>query len=284
MKTKPQPSIKIPKSILIAAKVLETISEKMTVDFAVKLFITPIKYKTPKREIEMDEKSIQKLILIPAINKEIMVYEYGKSDKKVLLVHGWSGRGTQLITIANTLLELGYSTISYDAPAHGKSPGKTSNMKEFIAANLELEKIYGPFDYAIGHSLGGMAVLNAVKQGLKVKKAVVIGSGDIIDDIITDFISNLKLKSGIADKMKIKLEKRFGETMNKFSAYIAAREITIPVLVMHDEDDDDVSVKAAHHIHENLKQAEIMITQGLGHRKILGDRKIIEKMVSFIKN
>ncbi|GAW89223.1 hypothetical protein FPS14_contig00017-0031 [Flavobacterium psychrophilum] len=42
-------------------------------------------------------------------------------------------------------------------------------MPEFIASILELEKLYGPFEFAIGHSLGGMALLNSVKQGLQLK-------------------------------------------------------------------------------------------------------------------
>jgi esterase/lipase len=50
------------------------------------------------------------------------VYQYGQSDKKVLLVHGWSGRGTQLVKIADALLKSGYSTISFDAlESHLKS-------------------------------------------------------------------------------------------------------------------------------------------------------------------
>jgi alpha-beta hydrolase superfamily lysophospholipase len=84
--------------------------------------------------------------------------------KKVLLVHGWSGRGTQLFKIADELLKQGYSTISFDAPAHGKSPGKTTIMVDFITTILEIEKQFGPFDAAIGHSLGGMSVLNNKKK------------------------------------------------------------------------------------------------------------------------
>lgn len=118
----------------------------------------------------MDAKSRQELIYVPAIEKSVVTYLYGKSDQKVLLVHGWSGRGTQLFKIADELLENGYSTVSFDAPAHGKSKGDTTIMSEFIASILEIEKQFGPFEIAIGHSLGGMSVLNAIKDGLKVKK------------------------------------------------------------------------------------------------------------------
>lgn len=279
---KHQQSLKIPKTILMTAKILETMSTKLAVKFAIKLFTTPIKYKLPKREFEMDKNSVQEKFVIQSIDKEMVVYKYGTGSKKVLLVHGWSGRGTQLVKIADEFVKLGYQTISFDAPAHGKASGKTSNMTEFIAGILELEKEFGPFEFAIGHSLGGMSILNSIKRGLKVKKAVIIGSGDIVEDIMDDFVEKLDMNIAISKKMKANLEKRIDKTMDSFSAYIVAREIEIPVLVIHDKDDDDVPVKAGHHIAANLKNGELFLTEGLGHRKILGDAKVIKKIIEFL--
>ncbi len=274
--------IEIPKAILFVAKFLQAISSSLTTKFAAKLFTTPIRHKLPKRELHMEHRSVQKSILVPEIQKEIVVYEYGKSDKKILLVHGWSGRGTQLVKIADELLKMGYMTISFDAPAHGKSKGNSSIMIEFIASILEIEKQYGPFEFAIGHSLGGMSVLNAIKQNLQVKKAVIIGSGDIIQDIIDDFISKLQLKPEFGIKLRDHFEAKFGGKMDDYSAYKAAEKTEVPVLIIHDKDDDDVSVKAAYNIQKHLKQSEIMITESLGHRKILGDETVIQKIAAFI--
>lgn len=275
-------SMAIPKPIRVTAKVLEATSQKMAAKFAMKLFITPMKFPIPKREEKMEAESRQEFVKVPAINKTIRAYHYGDSDKKVLLVHGWSGRGTQLQSIAEKLVKKGYSTISFDAPGHGKAPGKTSDMTEFIAAILELEKQYGPFTYAVGHSLGGMSVLNAIKQGLKVDKAVIIGSGDIIEDIMNNFIKELGMNIGTGKLMMKLFEKKFGETINSYSAYIAAQAVTVPVLVIHDEDDTDVPVTAAHHIHKHLANSRLMITQGLGHRKILGDSTVIKTLTQFL--
>ena len=274
--------IEIPKAILFTAKFLQAVSPSLTTKFAAKLFTTPIKHKLPKRELHMERESVQKSIEVSEIQKEIVLYEYGKSNKKVLLVHGWSGRGTQLVKIADELLKMGYMTISFDAPAHGKSKGNSSIMIEFIASILEIEKQYGPFEFAIGHSLGGMSVLNAIKQNLQVKKAVIIGSGDIIQDIIDDFICKLQLKPEYGIKLRDHFEAKFGGKMDDYSAYKAAEKTEIPVLVIHDKDDDDVSVKAAYNIQKHLKQSEIMITEGLGHRKILGDETVIQKIREFI--
>jgi pimeloyl-ACP methyl ester carboxylesterase len=275
-------SLKIPKLILITAKFLELIAPKLATQFAAKLFITPIKYKIPKREFHMDENSAQKIIFIPSINKEIVVYFYGKSEKKILLVHGWSGRGTQLVKIADELLDLGYSTISFDAPAHGKSKGNSSIMIEFIASILELDNQFGPFEFAIGHSLGGMSIINAINQNLKVKKAVIIGSGDIIQDIIDNFVHSLKLKPTISIKLREYFESKYNEKMDSYSTSVAAKEVKTPVLIIHDTHDEDVNVKAAYQIKENLSNAEILVTEGLGHRKILGNNTVINKIVEFI--
>jgi pimeloyl-ACP methyl ester carboxylesterase len=271
----------IPKFIIVTGKIFAFISPKLATLYAAKLFTTPIKHQTPKRENAMDSQSSQKVMLVPEINKKIVVYEYGKSEKKVLLVHGWSGRGTQLFKIADELVKAGYTTISFDAPAHGKSPGDNSIMVDFIASIHEVSKQYGPFEAAIGHSLGGMSILNAIKQGLHLKNATVIGSGDIVQDIIDDFIAKLELPYKFADSLRDHFEKKYGGKMSDYSAYKAAQVTKIPVLVIHDNQDFEVPVKAGINIHKNLSVGELMLTDKLGHRKILGDDRVIEKVINF---
>jgi pimeloyl-ACP methyl ester carboxylesterase len=276
-------SLKIPKLLLLISKIIAAISPKLLILFTAKLFTTPIKHKTPKRELEMDSESLQKLIEIPAINKKVMIYEYGTTDKKIILSHGWSGRGTQLFKIAEELLKVGYSTISFDAPAHGKSPGKTTIMSEFVETILELDKQFGPFEAAVGHSLGGMSLLNATKNGLAIKRLAIIGSGDIIQDILDEFVAKLELQPSTSIKLRQHFENKYGIEMDTYSAYKSAMEIMIPVLVIHDKNDSEVPVKAGIHIHKHLKNGELFLTEGLGHRKILGNSIVIEKVIKFIQ-
>lgn len=276
------PPVKIPGWIKATAKALEAVSPKLAVQFAIRLFTTPVKFKTPKREQKMASESRQQMIPINSINKTVNVYSLGNSPKKVLLVHGWSGRGTQLNAIAYSLVERGFETISFDAPAHGKSTGKTSDMTEFIATILQLVQQLGPFEYAIGHSLGAMAVLNSIKRGLQVKKAVIIGSGDVIEDIMLGFTRQLGMKIATGNLMIERFEAKFGETINNYSAYIAAQEVHVPVLMFHDETDRDVHISAAHHIYSHLPDARLVVTHGLGHRKILGNKEVIKQINDFL--
>jgi len=276
--------LEIPKFIVLSSKFIAFLSEKWVTVYAAKLFTTPIKHKIPKREMEMDQNSVQQMITIPSINRQVNVYQYGKSNKKALLVHGWSGRGTQLCKIAKELTHLGYETISFDAPAHGKSPGNSTIMVDFIASIIEIEKQFGPFEIAIGHSLGGMSVLNAIKEGLKVDKAIIIGSGDVVQDITDDFVAKLGLKPIISIRLCELFEKKYGGKMDDYSAYKAAATTLIPTLVIHDKQDPEVPVKAGINIYNHLKNGELMVTEQLGHRKILADNEVIQKIINFIKN
>lgn len=273
----------IPQIIIQFSAFLAFLSTKWVTLFAAKLFTTPLKHKIPKRELEMDSQSQQSTVYIPSIQKKIQLYQYGNSPKKVLLVHGWSGRGTQLFKIADALINEGYATISFDAPGHGKSAGNSTIMTEFIETIKTLDQDFGPFEIAIGHSLGGMSVLNAIRSGVNVKQAIVIGSGDVVQDILDDFIHKLRLKPTISQRLRVHFEKKYGGSMDDYSAHKAAATLNIPVLVIHDENDIEVPVKAGINIYNHLKNGTLFLTEGLGHRKILGDNSVIEKIISFIK-
>lgn len=282
MKTLKNKSPEIPKFILKFARILSFFSTKWVTWFAIKLFTTPIRHKIPRRELDMDQRSKQTLVPVMAIKKKVMVYEYGESSKKILLVHGWSGRGTQLVRLADELLAQGFSTVSFDAPAHGKSTGSTTLMPEFMATVLQLEQEYGPFEAAIGHSLGSMALLNAVKNGLKIKKLVLIGTADKIKDILAVFIKKMGLKPMVALKMKEHFENKFGLSLEHFAASEAAKMVLIPTLVVHDRHDFEVPIACGRAVFDQLQQGVFLETERLGHRKILGDKTVVSKVVDFI--
>ena len=230
---------KVPTILIYIGKTLQFFSSKWTTLYLSKLFTTPIKHKIPKRELQMDRNSIQTKSIVPEINKEIVVYQLGAGEKKILLVHGWSGRGTQLVKFADAIVAKGYS-------------------------------------------LGGMSLLNAIKSGLQINRLVTIGSGDKVKDILIDFVAKLELKHEFSTHLQKHFEKKYHTKMESYSAYLAAQSITIPVLVIHDENDDEVPVTASKNIYSNLINGELLITNNLGHRKILGNQEVIDKTINFI--
>jgi pimeloyl-ACP methyl ester carboxylesterase len=99
---------------------------------------------------------------------------------------------------------------------------------------------------------------------------------------VNTFIEKIGLPNKVAVLMKNNFEKKYHFEMESFSAYVAAKEVKIPVLVIHDIDDEDIPVSESYHLAEHLSNKEILITNNLGHRKILGDSKVIQKIVEFL--
>ena len=276
------PSLIIPKPVSYFAKILELISSRFASFFGIRLFITPVNFPIPKREQYMLKSAQKKRLHIPEIKKEIEILSYGYSKKKVLLVHGWSGRSTQLFAFADKLLENGYMVISFDGPAHGKSTGKTTMMPEFLKTIEKINTTFGPFEAAIGHSFGATSLYNAAATFLDIKTFIAIGSGDRISDIISNFVKNLYLNEKSAKKIQLGLEKKWMIHVDDFSSSTVAKKIKIPVLVVHDIIDGDVPVSCAYRIRQNLEKGSLLITNGLGHTKILRNNEIVHKSIKFI--
>lgn len=277
------PSIRIPKTVKWVFKIINLISNRFALYLAAKLFTTPIDYKTPKREIGMAEASQKKMLHVASIKKDIHVLSYGFSEKKVLLVHGWAGRSTHLFMIANTLLENGFMVISFDAPAHGKSTGKTTNLLEYVEAIKSICKEFGPFEAAIGHSFGAMAIMNAQANNVLFKCLVTIGSGDKVADILLNFANNLGLDAIFGKKLIDSLEKKWNINLFHLDSNEVAKKVKTPVLVIHDTLDGDVFVSCALNIRQHLENGKLYITTGLGHTKILRDKNTTQKIIHFIK-
>ena len=276
------PSLFIPNFVRYFAKFLEVFSTRLASMFGIRLFVTPVNFPLPKREQYMLKSAQKKRLLINDINKEIEILSYGYSKKKILLVHGWSGRSTQLFAFADKLLENGYMVISFDGPAHGKSTGRTTMMPEFLKTIEKINTTFGPFEAAIGHSFGATSLYNAAATFLDIKTFIAIGSGDRISDIISNFVKNLYLNEKSAKKIQLGLEKKWMIHVDDFSSSTVAKKIKIPVLVVHDIIDGDVPVSCAYRIRQNLEKGSLFITNGLGHTKILRNNEVINKSIKFI--
>ena len=276
-------TFEIPLHIIRTGKFLQFFSTSLATNFALKIFSVPPKFKTPEREQMMRDSAKKLLFTVPAIKKDVMVYEYGYSKQKVLLIHGWAGRGTQLYQIADKILENRMMVISFDAPAHGLSKGKTTNFPEYLATINFMNEKYGPFEAVIGHSFGGTTAMAAMANNSFSKKLVVIGTDYSINDVIDNFVYKLQLKPSVSTKIKKYLSSTFKASITSVSPCETAKKISIPTLVIHDTQDSDVDVSNAYKIRQILANGELLVTNGLGHRRILRDKKIIRRIIDFIK-
>ncbi len=282
-KKKQQGGVKIPHFIITTGKLLEKVSPSLTTKYVRFLFQRPMDHKPRANEIPLLNQAEISYIAVPEIGKKIAVYKWGDGPKKALIAHGWSSRPTQLHKFIEKLLEEGYTVYAFDGPAHGKSSGKKTMMPEFVKTIEKIVEVYGPFDIAIGHSMGGISLLNVQANKHSFKKMVIIGAPDSIKNIFYNFIKLMELNPGIAERLIKVFEKATGKNIEDFHGSNLAKKIEIPVLVVHDENDYEVPIKDAYNNIENLRKGKLLATKALGHSRILKDDKVVEEVLRFIK-
>lgn len=265
------------------------ISPKLASRIAYRLWLTPTRFKTPASE----QKALRSAaIAFHHINeKDIATFTWEHTDQTtdpaakptVLLVHGWSGRGTQMGSFVEPLIDAGYRVISFDAPAHGKSSGKQTTLYEISDAILAMQDIYGEFDSVISHSFGGPCTALAITHGLKIKRLVSISPPATTIGLVDKFSDALHLTEKTRQNLIDRMTKNFGSHIwEELSMKNTVKEIDIPGLVIHDEHDIDVAWKEGQAVAHAWNHAPFIITSGLGHRRILRDSFVLESTLNFL--
>lgn len=219
---------------------------------------------------------------------QLAVYQWGEADKTVLLLHGWSGRGPQLGAFVAPLLEAGYQVVAFDAPGHGQSHSprqdKSSSIFRMHTALKAVVAKVGPVDAVIAHSFGVMLLAYALRKGgFTCSKAVCISSPTTPVYLVDLLCQYLEIDNKVKQAFLQLVEIRFSPDLwQQISADENVREISIPALIIHDKDDNDVPVQYSQQLADAWRDSTLLVTQGLGHRRILRDRKIIQQTVDFI--
>lgn len=252
---------------------------------AYKLWFTPTRFKMPARE---------QAVLASAETRYLQINDYRiatyswqavnqQTPPTVLLVHGWSGRGTQLGSFVQPLLDAGYRVLSFDAPAHGKSSGKQTNLYEVADTLLALQNHFGEFDSVITHSFGGPCTATAVQRGFTTQRIVSICPPATTIGLVEKFNKALQVPEKAARKMIRQIEITFGKTIwDDISMINTANTLTMPGLLIHDSNDADIPWQEGEAVAQAWNNAGFVKTSGLGHRRILRDADVIEKTVGFI--
>lgn len=249
--------------------------------FAADLFMKPRRYDPPPREREMLAEAVAFDVRIGA-TQSIRAWRWGTSGPLVLLVHGWEGRGAQLAPFVRPLLAAGFSVVAFDAPGHGASPGNRSSLPHFAwSVRCAVDATETPHAI-IAHSLGCAATTLALRDGLSAERLVYISPPLDPSDYVNRFGTTLGLDAPVLQAMKMRIEERFLRKWSDYSLAESAREMTAPLLVVHDQDDTETYWSEGVALAEAWPGAKLISTSGLGHRRILRDTSVISAAVQFV--
>ena len=257
---------------------LEKLAPSLAGYLARRIFFHPFRYKTPQRELIWREKA--ESFLIEYNGKNVMVYVYGEGVP-VVMTHGWSGRGTQFLSFIEKFIEKGFKVVTFDAPGHGLSSGRETSVIEFAALVKLLAEKYKA-EFLIGHSLGGAASLLAMTQGLSVRNLIMIGSPAEPDYLIREFLGRLNATQKSFDDIRNHVFRRTGRNFEEFMvSHLLTQVEDLNLMLIHDEDDKDVPLIHSEKVKEMLPSAKLIVTSGLGHHRILRDKKVVDIAIEF---
>ncbi len=218
---------------------------------------------------------------VAASSGSLCAWEWG-AGPLVVLAHGWGSRAGRWATLAPMLVDAGFRVITYDAPAHGRSPGRIASLPEFADALLAVASDRGALHGVVGHSLGGAAIAVALDRGLRAGRAILIAAPSNPEIFADRFASVLAIPPAVRRTMQANLERRLGVEWRHLHLPSIAARIDVPALIVQDADDPDVTVGDARAIQGAWRNAELMVTTGHGHRAVIRAPEIMRRAVDFM--
>lgn len=271
-------------ALRILFPILAKVAPKGAAKLALKIFLKPPRHKEPAWEAHFSESAEREDV--QSDGQKVVVYSWGRGEKKILLCHAWGGRGTQLAKFIEPLVSAGYRVIAFDAPGHGRSSGKATDMMEYSAAIHAVERHFGGVEALVAHSFGaGNAMFSVSRFRIQTSKIVLIGCFCHGKWVIEKFGEILNIPTQVVAKMCRALENKYeGHLLwDNLDIVEMLRTSGIPALIVHDEDDREIPYEHARKFRNIEQRIWFHDTQKLGHRRIVQNSLVIGRVVDFLK-
>lgn len=208
--------------------------------------------------------------------------------ERYLVTHGWGSGIAYMADLVAALAATGAEVIALDFPGHGRAGGRFLHVGLAVQAIRAAEQRFGPFDAAIGHSFGGAALMVAAAGMLPEvpavlpQKLVLIGSPSEMHWLFKGFGKMLGLGKAVQAVLEHEIHRVTGRRLEDFDAGKAAGAIRRPVLVVHAEDDKEVSASHARRYAASGEAVRVHWANGFGHRRIVSAAPVLDAVCDFL--
>ncbi|WP_405018529.1 alpha/beta hydrolase [Kitasatospora sp. NBC_00070] len=217
--------------------------------------------------------------------KTVTAYRWGDGARPVLLVHGWQSRASRFAPLIPGLRALGLTPVSFDAPGHGDSGGRATNLIEVRALIGQLHDRYGPFEAVVAHSFGVTCAFAALRDGVKADRLVAIAGVSEFAFLPAEFRRQLGLGPWAERELGRRIARLLpaGQGLDTLDATYRPADLGLPILAVHDEDDPTAPLTQARRLQDAYgEQLQLVVTRGLGHRRILGEPAVVDNVLGFL--
>jgi len=258
---------------------LSALAPALAARAAERRFLTAPRHPAPARETAMLAGARTAIVRVDGAPVTTWTWGHGP---RILLVHGWGGRGAQLASFVEPLVASGCSVVTFDAPGHGTSPQARSSIVAFLAAIQAIDRTLGPVRGIVAHSIGTVAAARALRDGLPAAAAVFIAPpADLVLQSHT-ILEALGFGRQARELMQARIERRLGVPWSALDVRSYAPDMRTPLLVVHDRDDAEVPWQDGAIIARGWPGAVLSTTGGLGHRRILRDPCVVRAATTFV--
>lgn len=226
----------------------------------------------------------------PAGEVQAFVFEPATDAPRgtVIVVHGWTSEAAFMTAFAEPIRRAGYRVVLFDCPAHGLSPGRTTNLIACARATLAVGQAFAPIHAVVAHSFGTLVSLLVAEGGppmygrLDVGRFVFVAGPNRLTEVTGHFGQTINLSIAGQRAYERHLERIGRRPLSAFTTADLLRTVGRPALLLHARDDADVAFTAAEEVAAACPAAELVAFDGLGHRKILYAPPAIRAAIAFL--
>lgn len=276
----------IPPSLRAGFRTVDALSPALAARLAEPLFLRTRRYPAPAREVAALQGAERHEL--PTARGPAVAWVWGRPAPAAspvptaFLVHGWEGRGSQLGAFVEPLRRAGFRVVAFDAPGHGEAPGRSSSLPAITAALEAAAERWRPPAALVAHSAGAVSATFALARGLSVERAVFVAPGADLLGYTAWFARLLGLGERACRRLAKRIERRIGVPYAELEPLELAPAMTVPLLAFADRDDPEAPLLTAETLIGSWPGAELRVTEGLGHRRILWDRAVVRAAVDFL--
>ncbi len=263
-------------------RILSALSKKKAARKAFDLFCTP-QYRNKKKLPRIFEQAEK--LTFRFHQSTIQGYRWNATGtKKLLLLHGFESSVVNFDRYVKPLVTMGYCVLAFDAPAHGRSTGRTINILIYKELINFINQQYGPVTAFLAHSMGGLALSMTVEEwpNTEALDIVLIAPATETTSAANSLFQLLQLDEKVRTEFDNLIHREGKAPISWFSIARAAANIHSKVLWFHDRDDNMTPLSDVERvIAENYPNFQFHITEGLGHRRIYRDNKVTKAVFAF---
>jgi len=255
-----------------------------TLRHATQLFATPLASSRLRAVATVPGPGMQRGEMIIR-HQRIAVYSWGDPSRQpyVLLAHGWSSFGQRFQPWVPHLRSLGYAVVTFDQPGHGRSEGRHCTLPDFVDTINELGRCFGPAALAIGHSLGGTALVLAQDQAWQAHKLILLAPAEDMVAATDRFFHKVRLGRHLRGRFFDWHERHTGIHPEQLQVHRYLPALGQPGLIVHDLDDAEVPWEEGERYARHWPHARLLTTQGLGHHQIVDAPQVIEAALAYLR-